>query len=48
MTALPIKVAPKNVQKGTKQWPQVIPAKSYTGFGKEAQKKDTKEANFFD
>ena len=33
ITALPISVAPKNVQKGTRQWPQVIPAKSNRGFG---------------
>ena len=33
MTALPMSVAPKNVQNGTKKWPQVIPAKSKSGFG---------------
>ena len=33
MTALPISVAPKKVQKGTKKWPQVIPAKSNKGLG---------------
>ena len=33
ITALPMSVAPKKVQKGTRQWPQVIPAKSNRGFG---------------
>ena len=33
ITAFPINVAPKNVQNGTKKWPQVIPAKSNNGFG---------------
>ena len=36
ITAFPIKVAPKNVQNGTKKWPQVIPARSNNGFGIEA------------
>ena len=31
--AFPINVAPKNVQKGTKKWPQVIPARSNKGLG---------------
>lgn len=33
ITAFPIKVAPKKVQKGTRKWPQVIPARSNRGFG---------------
>lgn len=33
MMAFPINVAPKKVEKGTKKWPQVIPAKSNRGFG---------------
>jgi hypothetical protein len=33
MTAFPIRVAPKKVQKGTKKWPQVIPARSNRGLG---------------
>lgn len=33
ITALPINVAPKNVQNGTRKWPHVIPAKSNSGFG---------------
>merc|ERR1711993_34634 len=37
--AFPINVAPKNVQKGTKKWPHVIPAKSNNGFGMEAHAK---------
>ena len=36
--AFPIEVAPKNVMKGIKKWPQVIPAKSNKGFGIEAHK----------
>ena len=35
-TALPISVAPKKVQKGMRKWPQVIPARSKSGFGIEA------------
>ena len=31
--AFPIKVAPKKVQKGTRKWPQVIPARSNNGLG---------------
>lgn len=31
--AFPIKVAPKKVQKGTRKWPQVIPARSNRGLG---------------
>lgn len=33
MIALPITVAPKKVEKGTKKWPHVMPAKSKKGFG---------------
>ena len=33
ITALPINVAPKNVQNGTRKWPHVIPAKSNRGLG---------------
>lgn len=33
MMALPISVAPKNVQKGTRKWPHVIPARSNSGLG---------------
>lgn len=36
-------VAPKKVQKGTRQWPQVIPAKSNRGFGTCGR---TKKQNF--
>jgi hypothetical protein len=36
MIALPIKVAVKNVLKGIRRWPQVIPAKSNRGLGIEA------------
>ena len=32
-TALPSSVAPKNVPKGTRKWPHVIPAKSKRGLG---------------
>ena len=31
--ALPMSVAPKKVQKGTRKWPHVIPARSNRGFG---------------
>lgn len=31
--AFPISVAPKKVQKGTRKWPHVIPARSNNGFG---------------
>ena len=31
--ALPIRVAPKNVQKGTRKCPHVIPARSNSGLG---------------
>ncbi|CAN7985944.1 unnamed protein product, partial [Ixodes hexagonus] len=33
MMALPIRVAPKKVQKGTRKWPHVMPARSNRGFG---------------
>lgn len=33
MTAFPMSVAPKKVQKGTKKCPHVIPARSNKGFG---------------
>ena len=33
ITAFPMRVAPKNVQKGTRKWPQVMPARSNSGFG---------------
>lgn len=33
MMAFPIRVAPKKVQKGTRKWPQVIPARSKRGLG---------------
>lgn len=33
ITAFPIKVAPKKVQKGTRKCPHVIPARSNRGFG---------------
>ncbi len=33
MTAFPMSVAPKKVQKGTRKWPHVMPAKSKSGFG---------------
>ena len=33
MMALPMSVAPKNVQKGMRKWPQVIPARSNRGLG---------------
>ena len=39
MIAFPIKVAPKNVLKGIRKCPLVIPAKSKSGFGIEAQAK---------
>lgn len=32
-TAFPINVAPKKVQKGTRKFPQMIPARSNRGFG---------------
>ena len=35
--ALPTKVAVKNVLKGMRKWPHVIPAKSNKGLGIEAQ-----------
>jgi len=34
--ALPIRVAPKKVQNGIRKWPQVMPAKSNSGLGMEA------------
>uniref|UniRef100_A0A6B0UHT9 Putative secreted protein n=1 Tax=Ixodes ricinus TaxID=34613 RepID=A0A6B0UHT9_IXORI len=37
MMALPIRVAPKKVQKGTRKWPHVMPARSNSGFGIDAQ-----------
>jgi len=36
MTALPIKVAPKNVQNGIRKCPQQTPHKSKATFGQEA------------
>jgi len=36
--AFPKKQAPKNVQKGIKNYPQIIPAKSNKGFGIDANK----------
>lgn len=33
MMAFPMRVAPKKVQKGTRKWPQVIPARSNRGLG---------------
>ena len=33
ITAFPMRVAPKKVQKGTRKCPQVIPARSNRGFG---------------
>ena len=33
ITAFPMRVAPKKVQKGTRKCPQVIPARSKRGFG---------------
>ncbi len=32
-TALPMRVAPKKVQKGTRKWPHVMPARSNRGLG---------------
>ena len=39
MMALPMSVAPKNVQNGTRKWPHVIPARSNKGLGMEAQRR---------
>lgn len=46
MKALPITVAPKNVQKEIKKCPQVIPAKSNNGLGIEAHNITVKKAFF--
>ena len=39
MSALPIKVAKKNVLNGTNKWPAVRPARSNSGLGTEANNK---------
>lgn len=51
---MPIKVAPKNVEKGIKKWPQEIPAISNNGLGilykykvTDAQIKTVKNAYFY-
>ena len=44
---MPIKVAPKNVEKGIKKWPQVIPARSKSGLGIEAIKNTVTKAYFY-
>lgn len=31
--AFPMRVAPKNVEKGMRKWPQVMPARSNRGLG---------------
>jgi len=48
ITAFPIRVAPKKVQKGTRKCPHVIPARSNRGFGIcEAQGKEDHELQHF-
>ena len=47
MKALPVTVAPKNVEKGIKKWPQVIPAKSNRGLGMDAHNRTVKNAFFY-
>lgn len=39
MMAFPINVGTKNFLKGIRKWPQVIPAKSKSGFGMDAQRR---------
>lgn len=41
-----MRVAPKNVQKGIKKWPQVIPARSNSGLGMDAQARMPKKPTF--
>ena len=47
MNAFPVTVAPKNVVKGIKKWPQVIPAKSKRGFGIDAHNRTVRNAFFY-
>jgi len=47
MIALPTKVAEKNVLKGIRKCPQVIPAKSNRGLGMEAQAKIVANPYFY-
>ena len=47
MIAFPIAVAEKNVRKGIKKCPHVIPAKSNKGLGIEAQSKTVINACFW-
>ena len=47
MIALPMVVALKNVANGIKKWPQVIPAKSKSGFGIDAHNNTVKNACFY-
>ncbi len=47
MIALPINVALKNVLKGMRKCPLVIPARSNNGFGIEAQAKIAQNPYFY-
>jgi hypothetical protein len=45
--AFPMKVAPKNVLKGIRKCPQVIPARSKSGLGIEAHAKIAQNPYFY-
>jgi len=47
MIAFPIKVAVKNVLKGMRKCPQVIPAKSKRGLGIDAQDRMVQKPYFY-
>ena len=45
--AFPMKVAVKNVLKGIRKWPQVMPARSKSGLGIEAHAKIVAKPYFY-